>query len=272
MNSNFSKILSKFFVQFFVRILSNMFHVDYKPITNELPPSILERAYNQLLSQKRNPISPDQIIEKHDQIENHLRNALEVYEKYKARNRKKPTINEQSKVNYRDIITQNSDPVDSKSHECNSPLWACSAIESTPPSHSLNSKPDYSHCVTVSGNLSSRIYKPTINEQSEVNCQDMEQLLDTKSYTSQNKSPSITYTEEEFNTRLKEETDALRLRFTKASKQRILEINNAIARKNSVLGIETIKSWIRDGSIYLYIHDLEMEDGKGYSDRKNREA
>ena len=70
-----------------------MFHVDYKLITDKLPPSILERAYNQLLSQKHNPISPDQIIEKHDQIENHLRNALKVYEKYKARNRKKLTIN-----------------------------------------------------------------------------------------------------------------------------------------------------------------------------------
>ena len=38
---------------------------------------------------------------------------------------------------------------------------------------------------------------------------DMEQLLDTKCPVSQNKSLNITYTEEEFNACLKEETDAL---------------------------------------------------------------
>ncbi|CAG8572290.1 6657_t:CDS:1, partial [Ambispora leptoticha] len=89
----------------------------------KLPPSILERTYNQLLSQKRNPISLDQIIEKHDQIENHLRNALEIYEKYKARNRKKPSSTSLSIIlptnkantllHSSDIIEQNSDPVES---------------------------------------------------------------------------------------------------------------------------------------------------------------
>ncbi|CAG8697816.1 2969_t:CDS:1, partial [Ambispora leptoticha] len=121
----------------------------------KLPPSILERAYKQLLNQKCNPISPDQIIEKHDQIENHLRNALKVYERYKARNKKKPSSTSLSIIlptnksnplvhSSDDMITQNSDPVES-------------------------------------------ILK------------DMEQLLDTKSYASQNKSLNITYTEEEFN-------------------------------------------------------------------------
>ena len=38
-----------------------------------------------------------------------------------------------------------------------------------PPSRSLNSKPDYSHRMTASDNLFSGIYKPTMNEQSEVN-------------------------------------------------------------------------------------------------------
>ncbi|CAG8575705.1 40_t:CDS:2, partial [Ambispora leptoticha] len=38
-----------------------------------------------------------------------------------------------------------------------------------PPSRSLNSKPDYSHRTTASGNLFSGIYKPTMNKQSEVN-------------------------------------------------------------------------------------------------------
>ncbi|CAG8771360.1 15342_t:CDS:2, partial [Gigaspora rosea] len=37
----------------------------------------------------------------------------------------------------------------------------------TPPSRSLNSKPDYTHYITASGNLFSGIYKPTMNEQSE---------------------------------------------------------------------------------------------------------
>jgi hypothetical protein len=77
---------------------------------------------------------------------------------------------------------------------------------------------------------------------------DIEQLLDTKLYTSQNKSQSITYTEEELNIYLKEKTDVLRLKFIKASKQRILEISNALACKNAVLGIETIKSWI----VYIF--------------------
>ncbi|CAG8724667.1 23460_t:CDS:2 [Cetraspora pellucida] len=35
----------------------------------------------------------------------------------------------------------------------------------TPPSCSLNSKPDYTHYMTASGNLFSKIYKPTMNEQ-----------------------------------------------------------------------------------------------------------
>ena len=38
-----------------------------------------------------------------------------------------------------------------------------------PPSRSLNSKPDYNHRMTASDNLFSGIYKPTMNEQSEVN-------------------------------------------------------------------------------------------------------
>ncbi|CAG8853097.1 44012_t:CDS:2, partial [Gigaspora margarita] len=41
-------------------------------------------------------------------------------------------------------------------------------------SHSLNSKPDYSHYMTTSGNLFSGIYKPIMNKQSEVNYREEE--------------------------------------------------------------------------------------------------
>ncbi|CAG8740949.1 6383_t:CDS:1, partial [Acaulospora morrowiae] len=76
------------------------------------------------------------------------------------------------------------------------------------------------------------------------------------------------YTEEEFNMRLKKETDALQLKFIEASKQRILEINIALSCKSAKLCVETMKSWIRDGSIYIKIRELEIKDGNDYSDRK----
>ena len=65
-----------------------LFHIDYKPITDKLSKSLLERSYNQLLTRKRNPISLDQIIEKYVQIGNYLYHVLEIYEKEKIYNRK----------------------------------------------------------------------------------------------------------------------------------------------------------------------------------------
>ena len=65
-----------------------LFHIDYKPITDKLSKSLLERSYNQLLTRKCNPIPSNQIIEKHDQIGDYLYHVLEVYEKGKIRNKK----------------------------------------------------------------------------------------------------------------------------------------------------------------------------------------
>ena len=59
-------------------------------------------------------------------------------------------------------------------------------------------------------------------------------------------------------------------KFVKASKQRILEISDAISCKSAILSVETMKSLIQDGSIYNRICELEIKDEKDYSDKKNR--
>ncbi|CAB4406122.1 unnamed protein product [Rhizophagus irregularis] len=56
-----------------------MFHPDYKYITDKLPISLVNRAYNQLLHHSRNPILPEQIFEKCNRIEE-LHHKLNVYE------------------------------------------------------------------------------------------------------------------------------------------------------------------------------------------------
>ena len=53
---------------------------DYKYITDELPISLVNRAYNQLLHHSRNSILPEQISEKYNRIEEYLRHKLNVYE------------------------------------------------------------------------------------------------------------------------------------------------------------------------------------------------
>jgi hypothetical protein len=74
---------------------------------------------------------------------------------------------------------------------------------------------------------------------------------------------------------LKDENIRLKDPFVKASKefeQLFLNYFNDIAHKNAIECIEIIKSLIRDKSIYTRIHELEIEDGKNYSDRKSRGA
>ena len=62
------------------------FHPDYKPIIDKMPPSLVKRAFDQLLNIKRNPVLPEEITEKSDRIEQYLRHKLMiVYEQAKSR-------------------------------------------------------------------------------------------------------------------------------------------------------------------------------------------
>ncbi|GBC33868.1 uncharacterized protein OCT59_019206 [Rhizophagus irregularis] len=61
------------------------FYPDYKPIIDKMPPSLIKRAFDQLLIIKRNPVLPKEITEKSDRIEQYLRNKLIVYEQAKNR-------------------------------------------------------------------------------------------------------------------------------------------------------------------------------------------
>src|SRR3954451_2745716 len=61
------------------------FHPDYKPIIDKMPPSLVKRAFDQLLNIKRSPVLPEEIAEKSDQIEQYLRHKLIVYEQTKIR-------------------------------------------------------------------------------------------------------------------------------------------------------------------------------------------
>ena len=71
----------------------SFFHIDYKPITDKLPKSLVKRSYDRLLSLKHNPITLNKISEKHNRIETYLRHILKIYEQGKARSRKvQPSI------------------------------------------------------------------------------------------------------------------------------------------------------------------------------------
>ena len=69
-------------------ISNKMFHPDYKHITDKLPVSIKDRAYQRLLNHSRNPIPLNQISEKNKRIEDYLHHTLEIYQKSLVRSRK----------------------------------------------------------------------------------------------------------------------------------------------------------------------------------------
>ena len=50
-----------------------------------MPPSLVKRAFDQLLNIKHNPVLPEEITEKSDRIEQYLRHKLIVYEQAKSR-------------------------------------------------------------------------------------------------------------------------------------------------------------------------------------------
>src|ERR1044072_5736547 len=70
------------------KYLSIMFHPDYKYITDKLPVSIKDRAYQRLLNHSYKPIPLNQISEKNKRIEDYLLHTLEIYQKSLDRSRK----------------------------------------------------------------------------------------------------------------------------------------------------------------------------------------
>ncbi|CAG8705683.1 uncharacterized protein OCT59_003970 [Rhizophagus irregularis] len=52
------------------------FHLDYKLIIDKMPPSLVKRAFNQLLNMRRDPVSLEEITEKSDRVEQYLRHKL----------------------------------------------------------------------------------------------------------------------------------------------------------------------------------------------------
>ena len=87
----------------------------------------------------------------------------------------------------------------------------------------------------------------------------------------------IINSEDEINARVKEATDILRQDFTKATYEKMLtlkqqkdieynEIKVDMAKWNTKLFEHTLKKYIRDGTIYQLIHELENKDGKLYPD------
>src|SRR3990170_3092085 len=64
-----------------------MFHPDYNYITDKLPVSIKDRAYQRLLNHSYKPIPLNLISEKNKRIEDYLLHTLEIYQKSLDRSR-----------------------------------------------------------------------------------------------------------------------------------------------------------------------------------------
>ena len=88
--------------------------------------------------------------------------------------------------------------------------------------------------------------------------------------------------EEEINARVKEATDKMHQRFIETTQETLNSIKQQkdaeckqikldMAIRSKDLFESTLKKFIRDGTIYYLIHDLENEDGRTYPDisRKN---
>ncbi|CAG8543626.1 3865_t:CDS:2 [Ambispora leptoticha] len=204
----------------------------------------MEISWKRLTARKRNPLTEDEASNINPIIESFLKHEIERYQQKKQRQRRDP----------------------------NSITKFLASLSSDKEYHITETSTDVHSSVDMIEQNSNSVDLKSYCFATESTLKDMEKLLDTKSPALHNKYPSITYTEQEFNARLKEEADALHERFVKASKQKMLEISNDISRKSAKLGIETMKSWIQDGSKYVRIRELEINDGKGYSDQNNRGA
>ena len=109
------------------------------------------------------------------------------------------------------------------------------------------------------------------------NCSAIEIPIQTKSESSVKTHIQVINSEEEINARVKEATDILRQEFTKSTQktlksikqQKDIEYNEIkvdMAKWNTKLFKHTLKKYIRDGTIYQLIHELENKDGKLYPD------
>jgi hypothetical protein len=137
-------------------------------------------------------------------------------------------------------------------------------------------------------------YNPTIEVETEPHCRPFGSLLcntaipvskpeklgfeeETKSQSS---ASSVLYTniaslysEEEVNARIKEATDNLRQEFIKSTEKTLKTIKQQKDIECNQIRIDmrnkfkfTLQKFIRDGTIYSLIHDLEKKDGRLYPD------
>jgi hypothetical protein len=83
--------------------------------------------------------------------------------------------------------------------------------------------------------------------------------------------------EDEINTRVKEATDAMHQKFVETTQETLKSIKQQsdtrceqvkldMANRSKDLFKSTLKKYIREGTIYNLIHELEEKDGKSYSD------
>src|SRR6185312_2187502 len=182
------------------------FHESCSKLLNQLPPSLIKAGWIRLTTRKKNPLSGNDASSINPIIESFLKHEISRYRKNK-------------KLRYNPTQDQGS-----KSHECNSPLRACSTIEIIP--------------------------------------KDNIQVINS---------------EEEINARVKEATENLRQEFTKSTQETLKSIKQQkdieckqikldMANKSTDLFESTLKKYIRDGTIYYLIHQLEEKDGKLYPD------
>ena len=132
-------------------------------------------------------------------------------------------------------------------------------------------------------------YNPTIEVEAESYCTAIPVSKPKKSGFEETKSrisdsspnsllhrPEGSYSEEEVNAKIKEATDNLRQEFIKSTEetlktikqQKDIECNQIkidMANWSTKLFELSLKKYIRDGTIYDFIHALEEKDGKSYS-------
>ncbi|RIB04120.1 hypothetical protein C2G38_2149179 [Gigaspora rosea] len=84
---------------------------------------------------------------------------------------------------------------------------------------------------------------------------------------------ALLYSEEEVNARIKEATDNLRQELIKSTEETLKTIKQQKDIECNQIRIDmrnefkfTLKKFIRDGTIYSLIHDLEKKDGRLYLD------
>src|SRR5438128_575501 len=135
--------------------------------------------------------------------------------------------------------------------------------------------------------LISRLRNPLTEEQASSIHPDIETLLISeidkyeKKKNRQRCNPSplqVINSEEEINTRVKEATDILHQKFIESTREQLESIKQQsdarceqvkldMANWGTNLFDSSLKKYIRDGTIYNLIHELEEDDGKLYPDR-----